>query len=130
RERNVPYATAARELAFARAITAQFMRAAPSVVMSHALMRDEHEQTPSHFIASLPQLDDKFDVITPTARTLFDVAPAPEEIVDDAAPAFAAGSHAPGGAGLIEAQSDCPFRAVARYRLQTNPWPVPCHGLT
>ena len=36
RERNVPRSSAARELAYATALTAQFARAAPEVVFSHA----------------------------------------------------------------------------------------------
>jgi hypothetical protein len=42
RERNVPHSTAARELAYAQAITAQLTRAAPAVVVSHAHAAEGH----------------------------------------------------------------------------------------
>jgi RecB family exonuclease len=34
-----------------------------------------------------------------------------------------------GGAGIIAAQSDCPFRATARYRMRVEPWPDAAEGL-
>jgi hypothetical protein len=42
RERNAPHATAARELAYAEALTAQWARAAPDVVFSFAANVDDH----------------------------------------------------------------------------------------
>ena len=35
-----------------------------------------------------------------------------------------------GGARLIEAQSDCPFKAIATHRLGAEPWPEPIDGLS
>jgi RecB family exonuclease len=51
-----------------------------------------------------------------------------ETIADERAPALAAG-RVRGGAGVIAAQSDCPFRATARYRLRVEPWPEAAEGL-
>jgi len=36
---------------------------------------------------------------------------------------------APGGTGAIAAQSDCPFMAMAKYRLCAQPWPTASEGL-
>src|SRR5437016_4807845 len=38
--------------------------------------------------------------------------------------------RAPGGVRFIAAQSDCPFQAVARFRLRAEPWPAPYAGLS
>ena len=35
-----------------------------------------------------------------------------------------------GGAGAIAAQSDCPFKAMAQYRLRVEPWPGAAEGLS
>jgi hypothetical protein len=43
-----------------------------------------------------------------------------EAIADERAPAVTAGKVR-GGAGVVAAQSDCPFRATARYRLRVEP---------
>jgi RecB family exonuclease len=53
-----------------------------------------------------------------------------ESIADDRAPRLSPGSIAPGGSRIIAAQSDCPFQAVARHRLDAQPWPVPLGGLS
>ena len=34
-----------------------------------------------------------------------------------------------GGTGVIAAQSDCPFRATALYRMRVEPWPQAAEGL-
>jgi probable DNA repair protein len=131
RERNVPHSSAARELAYARTLTAQLMRAAPTVVLSHAHTADGHPLAASSLIDELPKLDDAAIVVdASTAHAILAAAPARERLDDTAAPMLMAGSRAPGGAGLIEKQSDCPFRAVASYRLQAEAWPELSEGLT
>jgi RecB family exonuclease len=52
-----------------------------------------------------------------------------EAIRDDRAPPLAAGP-APGGSGAIEAQSNCQFMAMAKYRLRAEPWPEAAPGLS
>jgi RecB family exonuclease len=51
-----------------------------------------------------------------------------ESLADQRAPALAAGPLR-GGVGVIAAQSDCPFRATARYRMRVEPWPEAAEGL-
>ena len=53
-----------------------------------------------------------------------------ETIADDRAPRFSPGSVAPGGSRIIDAQSDCPFQAVARHRLDARAWPDPLASLS
>ncbi len=131
RERDVPRATAARELAYARALTAQFTRAAVEVVFSYAKNADDHPCSPSSLLPDRSLPDEA--IAAPGAETAhrqFAVAPGQDQVVDDRAPALPAGSRAPGGARLIEAQSDCPFKAVAGCRLGVEPWPEPIDGLS
>ena len=131
RERNVPRSSAARELAYASALTAQFGRAAPDVVFSFAQHDAEHARTPS---ALLPDgaraLDDGGGAPVPLAQAHFALRAPRECVADDAAPALKPGVEVRGGAGLIEAQSDCPFKATAVLRLRADPWPAPRDGLS
>jgi RecB family exonuclease len=107
------------------------MRAAPTVVASHAHTAEGHPRAASSLIDALPKLDvDAIIAEVSTAHAILAEAPARERLADTSAPALAAGSRAPGGAGLIERQSDCPFRAVASYRLRADAWPALSEGLT
>ena len=131
RERNVPRASAARELAYAQALTTQFARGAAEVVFSYALNIDDHPRSPSALLPAGPTLDTKtIAVHDGTASAQLMLAPTLETIADDRAPGLHFGSRAPGGARLIEAQSDCPFKAVAGFRLAAEPWPEPIDGLS
>ena len=129
RERNVPRSTAARELAYAQALTLQWARGAPEVVFSYAVTVDDHPRTISALVATAA-VRREGNASPTTARAQFDAAPARETIVDDRAPSLPVGSSVRGGAGLIAAQSDCPFRALAVHRLGADTWPVPVDGLS
>jgi probable DNA repair protein len=129
RERNVPRSTAARELAYAQALTQEWARAAPEVVFSSAEMADDHPRTMSSLVATATPRPSGAPGFT-TARVQFDRAPLHEAIADDRAPAYGNGATPGGGAGLIAAQGNCPFQAMARYRLRTDTWPTPVDGLS
>jgi probable DNA repair protein len=127
RERNAPHATAARELAYAEALTAQWAHGAPQVVFSFAQNVDDHVRAMSALVPpGLPFAARKGET---TAELQFASAPAAEAILDDRAPAVAPGTRVSGGTTLVAAQSDCPFQAMARFRLATRPWPQPAAGL-
>ena len=121
RLRHVPRSSAARELAYAALLTAEFARAAPEVVFSHPATRDDHPCSPSPL---LPRPDEPLaqDVAGDpgTAPTQF-ARPAPREVVaDQFAPRLAVPMRVRGGARLVEAQSDCPFKATATHRLAAS----------
>ena len=127
RDRNVPRASPQREREYAETLTTRFARAAPEVIFSSAANVDDHESSPSALILSYPERPAPA-LAMPWARVMARGAKI-ETTVDNRAPPPAAG-RAPGGARLIAAQSDCPFQAVARFRLCVEPWPVPFAGLS
>ena len=127
RERNVPRSTAARELDYARALVAQWAAAAPEVVFSCAATAEEHRRTISSLVLAATIRAEEAAEPT-TAFTQFVSDHVREAVVDDVAPPLAEGSMIRGGASLIEAQGDCPFKAVGRFRLRANPWPSPVDG--
>jgi probable DNA repair protein len=131
RERGLPSATAAREIAYARMLTARFRRAAPRVVFSHAEGSEEIKSAPSPLILDLPLLASDECRIAPTAAEIIHAAaPKLETVDDDLAPPPVRGQRMSGGTGLFEKQSDCPFRAVAIHRLDADLWPEAPEGLS
>src|SRR5690606_27129221 len=103
--------------------------AAPEVVFSYAAQGDDHVRAPSPLVAVLPSRAPA-SLDATGAAALFRARPALESIEDHLAPALEPGASLPGGAGMIEAQSSCPFRALAQYRLRAEAWPKPAMGLS
>jgi len=124
----VPRASAARELAYAKLLTARFAQAAPEVVFSSAASAEDHELSPSALILDYPQR--ARPVIAPTWARAMACSAKLESIADERAPSLLPGSVAPGGSRIIATQSDCPFQAVARHRLGAQPWPLRRAGLS
>src|SRR5439155_11165770 len=88
RERNVPRSTAARELAYAQALTREWARGAPEVVFSFAAIADDHPRTVSSLVASASPRPTGTPGLS-TARVQFNRAPVYEAIADDRAPTYA-----------------------------------------
>ena len=129
RDRNVPRSTAARELDYAKALVNQWASAASEVVFSYAVIAEDHPRTITSLVTAAAPWAGKGACATTSAAQL-ESAPAFETLVDDSAPALPIGSGVRGGAGLIAAQGDCPFRAMALYRLRADTWPTPLDGLS
>ena len=129
RERQLPRASARREFDYAATLTGWLARGAPEVVMSHPEVVDDHASAASALLDGWPG-GAAVPVLPGLAASMFAVRPALELIADFAAPPLAAGTQLRGGAGVFEAQSDCPFRAAAAYRLEVEPWPRVGFGLT
>jgi probable DNA repair protein len=127
RELGMPHASAARELAFAAALTARLAGAAAEVIASHARFDGEREQRPSPLLQDWEQVAPE-DLLRPGTQLL---AACAANDRCEALPAPAAGAAAArqrGGAGLLAAQARCPFQAVARYRLRAGALPEPTHA--
>jgi ATP-dependent helicase/nuclease subunit B len=128
RARNMPRASAASEIAYARVLTAQFARAAPTVVFSSAERADDHPLSPSAFLLDYPVR------VLPARAPIWAAAIAAstkrESVTDDHAPPLAPSATAVGGTRIVAAQSDCPFQAVARHRLNAERWPAIVAGLS
>jgi ATP-dependent helicase/nuclease subunit B len=128
RERQIPRAHSAGEVAFARALTAGFAAAAAEVVFSSASTVDDRPSSPSALIMTYPE----WSLPAPISLWPRTIAASQrlESLTDDHAPRLAPGSIAPGGSRIVAAQSDCPFQAAARHRLDAQPWPAPLGGLS
>lgn len=121
RDRRVPRATPERELAHAQLVTERLARAAPLVVMSAPAAVEDYESAPSALVDSRWPVLDIGTVPDDSARRVARTKDL-EAVRDDRAPPYARAS-APGGAGTVDDQSTCPFRAMARRRLGAEAWP-------
>jgi ATP-dependent helicase/nuclease subunit B len=136
RAQKMPHASAERELAFARALTAHYQQCAPQVIFSSAHSDDESELSPSALIRHI--------ALTPLESLIPDFTTASSEnyrrlsdsknweLVDCAqAPALDI-QHEPvrGGASLFKEQAACPFNAFARLRLGANSIDAPVAGFS
>ncbi len=128
RERNVPRASAQRELAYAQRLTARFACAAPEVTLSSAESADDHALAPSALILAYPQRAPSAPV--PAWMEAIARSATLEAVADEQAPRLAERSIVAGGSRIVASQSDCPFQAVARHRLRAEPWPPPWVALS
>ena len=143
RERGVPHADAARELAYARKLTDRLLRGAPGVVLSWPLRVDDRAGSRSPLLPAMPLVNDDIGAISGSgtgsvafaadetpARRLFAARPRLDPIADRHAPPLAPDPPLRTGIKVMTAQSECPFQALATVRWAANPWPEPLTGLT
>lgn len=129
RKHGVPRSHPARELDYARRLTARLSRSAAEVVFSYARRADDHVCAPSPLVAKLARSEPPA-MPSSTARCVFDGRPALEAAADVQAPRVPAGTLMSGGASLVEAQSACPFRAAMLYRADAHEWPAMTAGVS
>ena len=121
RELEMPHASAARELAFATTLTERLAGCAATLVASHARTEAGQEQRPSPLVLDWPVAEASELVATP-ADTVRDACGCAGELEPlPAARADGAPDEPSGGAALLAAQANCPFQAVARFRLKARP---------
>ena len=128
REHGVPRSDAAAELAWAREVTSRWLQAAARLIVSRAPTAEQREANASALFADAAASS----VALPpsAAREAFDARVPLETLEDVMAPAFAPGESARATASTLEAQSACPFQALAAKRWDTEGWPAPAIGLT
>ena len=127
RERGVPRSDAAGELAWARDVTSTWLRAAHEVVASRAPTAEQRIVVPSPLFAAV---ETALPVPVSQARAMFDMHVARLPLPDGRAPPLAADEPHRATAATIDAQSACPFKALAAMRWRVEPWPVVSIGLT
>ena len=128
RERDVPQSSARNALEYATALTEGFAGAAAEVVFSSSSHFDDYARAPSALLHDYPEV--RIAQRTPLWTAAMGVSAVLERIDDDYAPVLEPGTAVRGGAWIVEAQSECPFRAAATHRLGVRPWPKAPAGLS
>lgn len=120
-QKGVPAATVEGALARARAELDGLLRAAPEVHGSFVHDGDEGPRAPTPLLAACQPVE-----ADPAGLP----EPAPiESVPDDSRAPPHAGGALHGGTGVLQRQSDCPFRAFAEWRLGTADLTPPRPGL-
>lgn len=132
RARGLPHASAERELEFCARLTRRLLKSAAEVVLSYPQREEDRSLRPSPLIGTLPESDPVAVVPAPIARyrEVIHQHSRSESMIDERAPAVAEGTTVAGGTGLFKAQSACPFRGYAQYRLGAREFPEPEPGLS
>ncbi len=126
REREMPRASPACELALARAWIRRLAGSAPEVVFSWPRRQDEEPLRMSPVLGELPCGEGAVAPVAKAAATQL-AAARTEQVPDDAG--VPAAGRLRGGTGLLRAQAACPFQAYARYRLRCEPLDQPAPGM-
>src|ERR1039458_10013183 len=126
RESAMPHATPRHDWELAQAITSRLLIAAPVIRFSCAGQKKDGETRPSRLIAQLagPPQTLPAELAPPVVQ-----APVTLRVKDVTRIPFSPGSiH--GGASILTAQSQCPFKAFATARLAAQGWQPAEAGLT
>ncbi|HEY1900801.1 MAG TPA: PD-(D/E)XK nuclease family protein [Terracidiphilus sp.] len=126
REAHMPHATAQLDWDLAQAITTRLLASAPEVHFSYPKQIEGVEARPSRLIAQLAGPPQTLPTeLTPTAP------PDPLTVpVEDFSRIPLAPGKVSGGASVLTAQSQCPFKAFATARLGAQGWQPAQAGLT
>lgn len=124
---GIPQASAEASAAFAKALTAEWQRAAAEVVFSHPLKEEDRDLAPSPLILGV---EEKPVAVPdyPRYRDLIFQSRKLESFEDSKAPPVPPGKVR-GGTRVLADQAACPFRAFARWRLGAEPLEEPEAGL-
>jgi ATP-dependent helicase/nuclease subunit B len=120
RRLDMPHASAARELAFAQAVTAGLAANTAELVASHAARDGDREQRASPLTAGWPLAADPDARHPPDPLIAACAGPPPREpypVTTRVRPP----ATISGGTALLDAQANCPFRAIAVHRLRARP---------
>ncbi len=126
REAGMPHATAQLDWELARSVTHRLLTSAREIHFSYARQNEAAEARPSRLIA---QLAGEAKDLPPELKEPPDPGPLTVPFNDFSRIPFPPGKVS-GGAAVLTAQSQCPFKAFAIARLAAQSWEQAAAGLT
>ncbi|MGD0912591.1 MAG: PD-(D/E)XK nuclease family protein [Terracidiphilus sp.] len=126
REAKMPHAAAQFDWELAQTMTARLLASARQVNFSYARQSDAVEARPSRVITTIAGEPQKLREELKLTKAK---EAATEEWIDESTVPFP-GGKVRGGAGVLTAQSQCPFKAFATARLGAESWDAAEAGLT
>lgn len=131
RDRNMPHASAERELAYSRTLTQHFCQSAGTVIFSYALQKEAQVQLPSVLLSEISETSSAtFSQQFESVRDAQVAEVVLEYIDDDDAPSLMPEEMLYGGASILKHQAACPFRAFAQIRLGAESISTPEFSMT
>ena len=126
RDARMPHASPKLDWDLAEAMTRRLLASAPEVHFSYARQSEGVEARSSRIVAQFagapqPLLKEFFPPLHPQPVTV--------PFVDNTCVPFPDG-HVPGGSSILNAQSQCPFKAFATARLDAEKWEAAEAGFT
>jgi ATP-dependent helicase/nuclease subunit B len=126
RQAGMPHATPLHDWELAQAITTRLLAAAPSVHFSYAMQKQDTETRPSRLITQLAGPPQPL----PAELAPLSIQPLLTVAIQDVSCVPYPLSSVKGGADVLTAQSQCPFKAFATTRLAAKSWEPAEAGLT
>lgn len=125
---GLPGASPMRDLRAAQDLNDRLLGSGRKVLLSHPQRFHDEPLRPSPLIAQIEEVTETF-LDLGSSRSFVEqlMIGSKTEVVDDYAPALH-DAQASGGASLLKAQSACPFRGFAQYRLYATDIDVPVPG--
>jgi probable DNA repair protein len=120
RELGMPHATPQREADYANTVLRRLIASADEVRLSWPSTDGEKTLQPSPLLDKLGAEVIPAILLDPTLRRWHPRAPL-ESLHDEMAPPLVADGVQSGGASLLKAVAECPFKAFALYRLKARP---------
>jgi probable DNA repair protein len=123
---RMPHATPQLDWDLAEAMTARLLDSAPEVYFSHARQTEGAEARPSRLVTEVAGAAGPLpaDLVSPLAARTAAIS------VEDFSRVPLPPGRIAGGAALLTAQSQCPFKAFATARLGAQSWEAAQAGLT
>ncbi|NQY42753.1 MAG: PD-(D/E)XK nuclease family protein [Legionellales bacterium] len=117
---NLPHSSYERELEFSKRITNRFINSASTVIFSYSATQNDLKQYPSPLIQEFPIYKKKFS----TNNSIYLTYQNPDKFeyyIDNTAPLLSTDEKIRGGSEILRYQSECPFKAFTRFRLNIKP---------
>jgi probable DNA repair protein len=133
KQHDMPHSSAGRELHYAQSLLDHYCHSTGELVASYSRLLDSVEQQPSPMVAGFTVIDNApAGDVHPASWSIARRRGSLEHFVDAAGPPVSEEERPAlrGGSSLIADQSQCPFRAFARHRLNVEALPEPTVGLT
>lgn len=116
---HMPHASAEKELQFCKSIMKNITSSTSEAILSYCTTQNALPSLPSGLIKQYPTVDvqslvEYTDGQPPPAQLIFCLK------ADNTAPPITSNDITEGGSGILKAQSECPFKAFARYRLKAS----------
>lgn len=125
RKKNMPHATAERELIYTQSVMHRLCNSATHIIFSYPLFEGDTVKNPSQLLNDIESTT--LSINDPPSETI--IPAVLETIRDSQGPIITSDEMLRLSSTTLQQQSDCPFKAFANTRLHAKPLNTPTFGL-